>query len=76
VVTLNVQILYRGRTYSSHIVPLVGAGGAINGTVGVALDITDRKRAEKALARREAQLVEAQRLTHVGNGRSRWPTDG
>ena len=35
--------------------------------MGVALDITDRKNAEDALKRREAQLAEAQQIAHVGS---------
>lgn len=58
---------YRDRFYSSHIAPLIGPDGAVEGAIGVALDITERRRAEEALAKREAQLAEAQRLTHVGS---------
>ncbi len=35
--------------------------------MGVALDVTDRKHAEEALMRREAQLAEAQQIAHVGS---------
>lgn len=34
---------------------------------GVTIDITDRKEAELELARREAQLAEAQSITHIGS---------
>jgi PAS domain S-box-containing protein len=35
--------------------------------IGVALDITDRKRAEEDMARRQAQLAEAQRIARLGS---------
>jgi PAS domain-containing protein len=57
----------RGRTYSVHVEPLRGPTGTIDGTVGAAFDLTERKRAEQALERREAQLAEAQRLAQVGS---------
>jgi PAS domain S-box-containing protein len=36
-------------------------------TMGVAIDVTARKRAEEELTKREAQLAEAQRIAHVGS---------
>jgi two-component system CheB/CheR fusion protein len=35
--------------------------------VGVNIDVTERKRVEDALRRSEAELVEAQRLAHIGS---------
>ena len=35
--------------------------------MGIALDVTDRKRAEEEMGRREAQLAEAQRVAQVGS---------
>jgi PAS domain S-box-containing protein len=35
--------------------------------IGVALDITERKRAEEEMARRQAQLAEAQRIARLGS---------
>jgi PAS domain S-box-containing protein len=61
------EIAYRDRVYSALVGPLVGPDGAIEGAVGVALDITQRRRAEEALERRERQLADAQRLAQVGS---------
>jgi PAS domain S-box-containing protein len=38
--------------------------------VGVNIDVTERKRTEDALRRSQAELVEAQRLAHIG---AAWP---
>jgi PAS domain S-box-containing protein len=47
---------FAGRWFSSQVEPVREEGGAITGVLGVALDITDRKRAEDALAREEAHV--------------------
>jgi len=46
---------------------MVSDAGRLVRAVGVAMDITERKRAEEELARREAQLSEAQRIAHLGS---------
>ena len=61
----------RSRSYLAHIQPLSDPNGVIVGTVGLAIDVTERKRAEEALARREQQLADAQRLAQVGS----WEVD-
>ena len=45
-----------GRAFTVHVEPLRDAGGAIRGTVGIALDITDVRRADRALRESEARL--------------------
>ncbi len=45
-----------GRVFAAHLEPLRGPSGEIRGVVGVALDITDRKRTEEDLARSLALL--------------------
>jgi PAS domain S-box-containing protein len=41
--------------------------GHITGTIGVAFDVTQRKRAEEALRMSERRLAEAQQIGHVGS---------
>jgi len=53
--------------YDLAIEPLRGPTGEIVGVTGAATDVTERKRAEEEVARREAQLAEAQRLAHAGS---------
>ena len=43
------------------------AGGEIRGIICLALDITDRKRGEEELRKREYFLSESQRLGHIGS---------
>ena len=57
----------RSRSYLAHVQPLSDPDGVIVGTIGLAIDVTERKQAEEALARREQQLADAQRLAQVGS---------
>jgi PAS domain S-box-containing protein len=47
--------------------PVLDSSGELLQFVGVAMDVTERKRAEEALHSSEAYLMEAQRLTHTGS---------
>jgi PAS domain S-box-containing protein len=47
--------------------PLRDQGNVITHVIGSGVDVTDRKRAEEALARSQARLAEAQRVAHVGS---------
>lgn len=62
---------FRDRIADLHVRPFRDETGSIVGAVGVALDVTDRKRAEEALQQAERQLLEAQQLAHIG----RWEWD-
>ncbi len=53
--------------YDLTVEPLYDARGAIIGVTGAATDITALMRTEQALARREAQLNEAQRIAQLGS---------
>ena len=47
---------HEDRAFTVHVEPLRDAEGAIRGTVGIALDITDARRADRALRESEARL--------------------
>ena len=53
--------------YDLTIEPLRGPAGEIVGITGAATNITPLKRTQQALAQREAQLAEAQRLAQLGS---------
>jgi PAS domain S-box-containing protein len=50
-----------------HGVPRFDQDGSFVGYIGIAVDVTDRKRTEEALHDRERALTEAQRLAGVGS---------
>jgi signal transduction histidine kinase/CheY-like chemotaxis protein len=55
----NYELQWAGRTFQSYVEPLRGINGEIIGVVGVAADITDRKRAEQQIAYAKQQLESA-----------------
>lgn len=50
------EVSWNGRDFESHTQPLRDGNGKIIGTLGIALDITQRKKVEAALRDRESQL--------------------
>lgn len=50
------EVEWEGRTFQVEVEPLVESGNRIIGTIGVALDITERMLAEATLRQRDAQL--------------------
>lgn len=54
--TVDTVIKLLGRSYAVRDEPIHDAPGSISGTVGVAIDITDRERAEEALRESEEHL--------------------
>ncbi|HET9298812.1 MAG TPA: ATP-binding protein, partial [Candidatus Polarisedimenticolaceae bacterium] len=64
---------WKGRAFQVHVEPLLDGSGTAVGTVGVALDVTERKRAEEALrqseaalSEREEQLRQSQKMEAIG----------
>jgi PAS domain S-box-containing protein len=64
------------RVYLSTKFPVRDGEGRIIAFAGVSLDITQRKRAEEALRRREQQLAAAQRIAHIGHWSIELSADG
>ena len=62
-------VLPSGAVKDVHVIrhPVLNDTGEVVALGGTAIDITDRKRAEKALRRSEAYLSESQRLTRTGS---------
>jgi PAS domain S-box-containing protein len=62
-------LLLNGPAKYIHVVghPVVNASGDVTELFGTAMDITERKRDEEKLRRSEADLLEAQRLSHTGS---------
>jgi diguanylate cyclase (GGDEF)-like protein len=48
---VHFEVDWNGRALAAHVEPLRDGGGAVTGTIGVALDITDQRRAEEQLRR-------------------------
>jgi PAS domain S-box-containing protein len=57
----------RENFFEARVEPLRDPGHRVIGAVGVALNVTEQKRAEDALELSRARLSEAQRLAHVGS---------
>ena len=64
---IDVEDGWGGRTHLTHKTPVFDAEGKPVGVIGISTDITDRKRAEDELRRRERQLSEAQQIAGVGS---------
>jgi PAS domain S-box-containing protein len=54
--SVTYEATWKGRTFDSHVEPLRDADGTIRGVVGVAFDVTERKRAQEELERSVALL--------------------
>lgn len=51
--SVSFQVDWGGRAYQAHVEPLRGVDGTICGVIGVALDVTERRRAEQLLVQAE-----------------------
>lgn len=57
---------WMGRYFHTHVSPQRDSNGDLIGCIGVAIDITDRKRAEEALKESEERQNQAQAVGHLG----------
>ncbi len=57
----------RGLVFDMVISPHFAPDGELVGVIGIAIDITDQRRAEQALQESEERLKKAQAMAHVGN---------
>ncbi len=57
----------RGVVTQSVVQPFRDPDGRVTGTIGVSLDITDRKRADESLRRNQRLLAEAEQIGNVGS---------
>lgn len=60
------QSNWSGRDYECHVVPLRNGTGELVGAVGLALDITERSKVEKALQEQATALRHSQKMEAVG----------
>ena len=70
-ISLNELIRIQGFDGSEHVilnsaVPIMGAGGSIEGAIVLNQDVTEQRAAEEALRRSEEQLRQAQKMEAVG----------
>jgi PAS domain S-box-containing protein len=66
-VSAEVHSRVTGRDFSLQIAPLRAPDGTVTEALGVAQDITDRKRAEQALADERRLLAEAEAVARMGS---------
>jgi PAS domain S-box-containing protein len=63
----SVEYQQRDRWYQMMVDQLTGNNGDAVGCIGTAFDITDQRSTRQRLARKEAQLEQAQRMAHIGS---------
>jgi PAS domain S-box-containing protein len=64
--TVSYRFRWGGRTFETNVRPFQDADENIVGSIGSALDVTEKERAERALRRSEEQLRESQKMQAIG----------
>lgn len=65
--TVRYEYSKRGRLFECQLQPLRAATGAVTGTVGVAVEVTERRRTVEELVRQEALFAAGQQIAHLGS---------
>jgi len=65
--TLSYESSYGGRLLQSVIVPSYDASGTLVGTIGIALDVTNEREADRLRLEASDNMADAQRLGQVGS---------
>jgi diguanylate cyclase (GGDEF)-like protein/PAS domain S-box-containing protein len=63
----SIELPWGGRWYNAYVAPVYDESGAIIGSVGVGMDITQRQRLKEQLERERQLLEDAQQLAEVGS---------
>lgn len=63
---VDFEVEWGGRTFEAHVEPLDRAGGANAGVIGIATDVTERRRIADLLRSRERQLETARKMEALG----------
>ena len=64
--SLSDEVRVGDLVWDSHVVPLRDASGAVTGAIGVATNVTERRRAEALLRESEERLRQTQKLDALG----------
>ena len=65
--TVKYEYVRNGRTFDCHLQPLFDLNGTVTGTIGIAIDVTERRNLDAILRRHEAVLAANQQLAHLGS---------
>lgn len=65
--SMGYEYISDGKSFDCHLQPLHDASGTITGAIGIAVDVTERKRKDEAASKREAALAAGEELAHLAS---------